>query len=142
MKTLLRLALLLVLCQLAFGQSTQVPICNGFNGSGVPINTVTNSTNCTDYLGSGNWANSPLPAGTITGYTLISGGSGYVTPSATVTDMTGAPLTGAAAPTPIVTGGVITGFSGGTGGTNYTAPVITITDPGGGSGALASAIIG
>jgi FtsP/CotA-like multicopper oxidase with cupredoxin domain len=56
--------------------------------------------------------------------------------------MTGAPLTGAAAPTPIVTGGVITGFSGGTGGTNYTAPVITITDPGGGSGALASAIIG
>ena len=140
MKTLLRVALLLVLCQLAFGQATQVPICNGF-ANGVPIDTGTNSTNCTDYFGSGNWANSPLPAGTITGYTLIAGGSGYTAPTVTVTDVTGAPLTGAAAPTPIVIGGVITGFNGGTGGIGYTMPVISISDTTG-SGAMASAIIG
>ena len=98
-------------------------------------------SNCTDYFGSGNWANSPLPAGTITGYTLIAGGSGYTAPTVTVTDPTGAPLTGASAPTPIVVSGVITGFTGGTGGTNYTAPVITIMDATG-SGALASATLG
>jgi FtsP/CotA-like multicopper oxidase with cupredoxin domain len=126
---------------LLFGQATVAPICNGFNASGAPINTTTNSTVCTDYFGAGNWATSPLPAGVITGYTLIAGGTGYTAPTVTVTDMTGASLPGASAPTPVVTGGVITGFTGGTGGTGYTAPVITIMDPTG-SGALATAIIG
>jgi FtsP/CotA-like multicopper oxidase with cupredoxin domain len=125
--------LLLVFAGVVFGQATQVPVCNGTNGP-----------NCTDYFGSGNWANSPLPAGTITGYTLIAGGSGFVSPTVTVTDITGATLSGSSAPTPIVTGGVITGFTGGTGGTGYTAPVITIVDAAapGGSGALATAILG
>jgi FtsP/CotA-like multicopper oxidase with cupredoxin domain len=141
MKTLLRVAILLLLCPLVYGQATQVPICNGFDLSGNPINTGTNSTNCTDYFGSGNWANSPLPAGTITGYTLIAGGSGYTAPTVTVTDITGAALAGGAAPTPVLIGGVVTGFTGGTGGVGYTAPVITITDATG-SGAMASAIIG
>src|SRR5579884_499584 len=126
---------------LVFGQSTTVPVCNGFNAAGVPINTATNSTVCTDYFGSGNWANSPLPAGTIAGYTLIAGGSGYTAPSVTITDPTGAPISGTSAPTPIVVGGVISGFMGGTGAAGYTAPVITITDPTG-SGALATAILG
>lgn len=141
MKTLISLALSFPLCAMAFGQAAQVPICNGFDVNGVPINTTSGSANCTDYFGSGNWANSPLPAGTITGYTLIAGGSGYSAPTVILTDPTGAPLSGASAPTPIVTGGVITGFTGGTGGTNYTAPVITIIDTTG-SGAMASAIIG
>jgi FtsP/CotA-like multicopper oxidase with cupredoxin domain len=142
MKTALRLSfLLLLLCGILAAQTTQVPICNGFDINGVPINIGTGSANCTDYFGSGNWANSPLPAGTITGYTLIAGGSGYSSPTVTITDMTGAALSGAAAPTAIVTGGVITGFTGGTGGANYTAPVITIIDATG-SGAMASAIIG
>jgi len=129
-RQLLSLFLLLMLGGLAFGQSANIPVCNGSNGP-----------NCTDYFGSGNWANSPLPAGTITGYTLIAGGSGYTAPTVNVTDMTGAPLNGASAPTPIVTGGVVTGFTGGTGGVGYTAPVITIIDVTG-SGAMASAVIG
>jgi FtsP/CotA-like multicopper oxidase with cupredoxin domain len=114
-----------------YGQAANIPVCNGSNGP-----------NCTDYFGAANWANSPLPAGTITGYTLIAGGSGYSSaPTVTVTDMTGAPLTGAAAPAPTVVGGVIMGFTGGTGAAGYTAPMVMITDPTG-SGAMATAIIG
>lgn len=130
MRRLLCISLFLGVASSAFGQAGNIPVCNGTNGP-----------NCTDYFGSGNWANSPLPAGTITGYTLIAGGSGYTAPTVVVTDMTGAALTDGAAPTAIVTAGVITGFTGGTGGIGYTAPVITIMDPTG-SGALATAIIG
>jgi FtsP/CotA-like multicopper oxidase with cupredoxin domain len=130
MKNLLRLTFLLFVCPLIYGQAANIPVCNGTNGP-----------NCTDYFGSGNWANSPLPSGTITGYTLISGGSGYTAPVITVTDITGTPLSGSTAPTATVVGGVIMGFTGGTGGAGYTAPVITITDPTG-SGAMATAIIG
>lgn len=139
------LSLLLLLSSLAYGQATQVPTCNGFTTGGTAAyfapGSTTPVTPCTDYFGSGNWANSPLPAGTITGYTLISGGSGYTAPTVTVTDMTGAPLTGAAAPVPTVVAGVITGFTGGTGGSGYTAPVVMISDTTG-SGAMATAIIG
>jgi hypothetical protein len=130
MKKVLCLLVLLTFSGLAFGQAANIPVCNGTNGP-----------NCTDYFGVGNWANSPLPAGTITGYTLISGGSGYTAPTITVTDPTGTTLTGGAAPVPTVVGGVIMGFTGGIGGTAYTAPVITITDATG-SGALATATIG
>ena len=135
------LVLLLTFAGLSFGQAPNIPICNGFDANGAPINTASPTKPCTDYFASGNWANSPLPAGTISGYTLIAGGSDYTAPTVVVTDMTGAPLTDAAAPTPVVTGGVITGFTGGTGGAGYTAPVITIMDPTG-SGAFATAIIG
>src|ERR1051326_7684069 len=129
MRSLFCTALLLAIAGLLFGQAANIPVCNGTNGP-----------NCTDYFGAGNWANSPLPAGMITGYTLIAGGSGYTAPAVTITDPSGAPISGASAPVPIVVGGVITGFTGGTGGTGYTAPVITITDPTG-SGAVATAII-
>jgi FtsP/CotA-like multicopper oxidase with cupredoxin domain len=124
------ISLLLTVAGLMFGQAANIPVCDA-----------THTTNCTDYFGSGNWANSPLPAGMITGYTLIAGGSGYTAPVVTISDMTGAPLSGAAAPTATVVGGVITGFTGGTGGTGYTAPVVTIMDPTG-TGALATAVIG
>src|ERR1700730_19383570 len=78
MKRLLTLiAFLLMFSAFAAPQATKVPTCNGFSATGAPIDTATGSTVCTDYFGVGNWANSPLPAGTITGYTLISPGSGY-----------------------------------------------------------------
>src|SRR3954466_2449785 len=108
----LSIALFLSIAGLALAQAPNIPICNGFDTNGAPINTANPAVACTDYFGAGNWANSPLPAGTIAGYTLIAGGSGYTAPTVVVTDMTGAPLTGAAAPTPVVTGGVITGFTG------------------------------
>jgi len=76
MKTLLRLALLLVLCQIVLGQSANVPVCNGSNGP-----------NCTDYFGVANWANSPLPAGSVTAVTLVAGGSNYVAPTVQITDL-------------------------------------------------------
>ncbi len=83
--------ILLVASTPAFAQSKTVPTCNTFSSTGVPAylppgSVGTPSTNCTDYFGSGNWANSPLPIGNLTGVTLISGGSGYVNPSVVITD--------------------------------------------------------
>jgi hypothetical protein len=154
MKTLLRLSFLLLLCGMMAAQAINVPTCNGFDANGVPIDTVTNSTNCTDLFGVGNWANSPLPAGTITGFTLINGGEGYVNPVVVITDPTG---TGATASATVDSSGAITGLSGS--GTNYTMPVVSIVDVGAGGslsaptcggpaqpacggGAMATAIIG
>ncbi len=151
---LLLMSLLLMLGGLAFGQNIAPP-CNAFDINGVPIlSGATNPYNCTDYFGSGNWANSPLPAGTITGFTLIAGGSGYANPVAVVKDITGATFNFNLLPTD-VTAGVITSITGGTGGTNYTMPQVTIVDVGAGgslvnptcgttcgTGALATAVIG
>jgi FtsP/CotA-like multicopper oxidase with cupredoxin domain len=153
-KLLLSSLFLLMFGAVAFGQATKVPTCNGFDGNGVPINIASNSTNCTDFFGVANWANSPLPAGTITGFTLINGGSGYTNPVVEITDPTGV---GATATATFDSTGAITGISGN--GTNYTIPTVTIVDvgPGGtlqaptcggagqpacGSGAMATAIIG
>ncbi|HEV2116678.1 MAG TPA: hypothetical protein VGR48_11670, partial [Terriglobales bacterium] len=153
MKSLLYVFVVLIFSGLAFSQGSNVAVCDGFNAAGAPIVTATGSTNCTDYFAVGNYANSPLPAGTITGFTLISGGSGYASPVVVITDPTG---TGAAA-TATQTGGVITAVTGT--GTNYTMPQVTIVDvgvggalgtpacggpaqPACGSGALATAIIG
>ena len=125
-------------------QSTSVPTCNGFSATGVPIDT-SGSTVCTDYFGVGNWANSPLPAGTITGFTLIMSGSGYVNPQVTITDITGSGATATAT----FANGAITGITGSPT-PNYTMPQVTIVDtncgtvglPACGSGAMATAIIG
>ena len=142
MKKLLLISLLLTIGVLASGQ-TNLPPCDPNN---VP-------PNCTDYFGVANWANSPLPAGTITGFTVLLGGSGYVNPQVVITDTTG---TGATA-TATQTAGVITSAVGT--GTNYTMPQVTIVDVGAGgtlanptcgvvaqpvcgSGAMATAIIG
>jgi len=146
MKKLLCLALLLMLGALAFGQ-TNLPPCSPFN---VP-------PNCTDYFGVANWANSPLPAGSITGFTIVAAGSGYATPVVVITDTSGA---GATAPTITLntTGGIATVVGGG-GGTGYIAPQVTIVDvgplgtlvaptcggltqPACGSGAMVAAVIG
>ena len=102
MKTALRLSFLLVLLSgLLAAQTKGVPTCNNFDpttGAPVyvdPISTAT-VTPCTDFFGVGNWANSPLPAGTITGFTLINGGSGYASPVVVITDPTGTGATATA----------------------------------------------
>ena len=101
MKKILCLPLLLVfLSGLAFGQATSVPTCNSFDVNGVPVYSsttaagTTTTPNCTDYFGVANWANSPLPAGTITGFTLLAGGSGYANPVVVVNDPTGSGTAG------------------------------------------------
>jgi len=155
MKRLLTLiTLLLIFGTFAAAQKTKVPVCNGFNTAGAPIDTTTNSTVCTDYFGVANWAFSPLPAGQITGFTLISPGSGYVNPQVVISDITGA---GATATATVDSTGAVTGVTGS--GTNYTMPMVTIVDVGAGgvigaptcggagqpvcgSGAMATAIIG
>jgi FtsP/CotA-like multicopper oxidase with cupredoxin domain len=155
MKRLLTLVtLILIFGTFAAAQKKKVPVCNGFDASGVPIDTLSGSTVCTDYFGVANWANSPLPAGQITGFTLISPGSGYVNPQVVITDITGA---GATAIATVDSTGAVTGVTGS--GANYTMPMVTIVDVGAGgalgaptcggagqpvcgSGAMATAIIG
>ena len=141
MKKLVCILSLLMLSSLAFGQ-INIPPCTPVSG-----------TPCTDYFGVPNWANSPLPAGTITGFTVIAGGSGYANPLVVITDVTGTNATATA----VQTGGVITSITGT--GSNYTMPQVTIVDVGAlgsltaptcgaltqpacGSGAMATAIIG
>ncbi len=86
----------------------------------------------------GNWAFSPLPKGTLnTALTVDAGGTGYSSPTVTVTDAYDAtlpPVPGSAT----VTGGVITGITIPAGLTGYSAPIVTITDSTG-TGAAASA---
>jgi FtsP/CotA-like multicopper oxidase with cupredoxin domain len=129
MKTLLRFALLLVFCQMALGQSANVPVCNGSNGP-----------NCTDYFGVANWAYSPLPAGSVTALTLVAGGSGYTSPTVQITDLANPGGSGANASVTL-TAGVITGITLGSGGAGYIMPQVVITDSTG-SGAMGTAVIG
>src|SRR5207248_26373 len=163
MKTALRLSFLLVLLSgLLAAQTKLVPTCNNFDATGAPVYVDPTSTSgtpvtpCTDFFGVGNWANSPLPAGTITGFTLISGGDGYVNPVVVITDPTGG--TGASATATADLTGALTAITGG-GGSGYIMPQVTIVDVGAGgtlggvtcggtgqpacgSGAMATAIIG
>src|ERR1700739_4837672 len=110
MKKLIVSLSLITLSALAFA-GTNVPPCDPNN---LP-------PNCTDYFGVANWANSPLPAGSITGFTVVSAGSGYSASTAVViTDMSGS---GATAPalTFDVNLGIAT-VTGGGGGAGYIAP--------------------
>src|SRR5947199_4854841 len=138
MKNALRLSfLLVVLCGVLAAQTKTVPTCNNFDPtSGAPAyvdpTSGTTVTPCTDYFGVGNWANSPLPAGTITGFTLINGGDGYVNPVVVITDSTG---TGATASATLDSTGAVTAVTGN--GTNYTMPVVSIVDVGAGGSLLA-----
>ena len=117
MKNLLRLSFLfLMLCGMLAAQATKVPTCNSFDPTTNapvfvdPLNpAATPVTPCTDFFGSANWANSPLPAGTITGFTLINGGSGYANPVVVISDPTG---TGATATASFDSTGAITGITG------------------------------
>ena len=137
------LPLLATIGALAFGQALP------------PCNAPTITTNCTDYFGVGNYANSPLPSSPITGFTLIAGGSGYANPQVVIADPTGTGAGGSATQT----AGVITAVALGTGGTGYVMPQVTIVDvgiggaigaatcggagqPACGSGAMATAVLG
>jgi len=141
MKKLLCILLLLMFSALAFGQGVSVPVCD-------PINP----TNCTDYFGSPNWANSPLPAGSVTGFTVVASGSGYTNPVAVyIADAIGGTGAAAGSVTLDAAGGIAT-VAVANGGSGYIAPQITIVDGnpncGGigqvacGSGAIVTATIG
>ena len=141
------IAFLLLFSAFAMAQAPSVPTCDSYNTSDAPQFAATSSTLCTDYFGSPNWANSPLPAGSIIGYTLMTAGSGYVNPQVVNTDITGSGATAIATVDP--NSGAITGVSGPSA-PNYTMPVVTITDtncggngqPACGAGAMVTAILG
>jgi len=86
-----------------------------------------------------NYANSPLPSGPTTGITVLSGGSGYTSPTVTITDLYTGTTSAIAVAT--VTGGVITDITLTNGGSGYYAPIVSITDATG-TGAFATATIG
>jgi FtsP/CotA-like multicopper oxidase with cupredoxin domain len=110
--------------------------------SGAAAQAVPPPNGTPDYFGPyANYANSPLPGGTVASITVTAGGSGYSAhPTVTISDIYGIG-TGATAASATVVGGVITAITGGTGGTGYRAPAVTITDTTG-TGAAASAAIG
>ena len=127
----LALAVTALVCGFDQGRALaqSLPPCNS---------TIGITTNCTDYFGVANYANSPLPAGPVditplTGFTIVNGGSGYLNGTsgslpATITDFYGTPGVVGAIATATVTNGVITAITGTSGGSGYVAPVVTITD--------------
>jgi hypothetical protein len=146
MKTRILLALLLLVSALAFGQ-TSIPTCNSFDATGAPAYTApggTPSTLCTDYFGTANYANSPLPVSSVdvsaTGFTIMNGGSGYSSgTTAAITDFYNTPGAGGATVSITVDPltGAITAITGTAAGSGYVAPVVSITDPlGTGAGAM------
>ena len=121
MKNLLWTSVLLMTGGLAFGQVQNIPPCTPVSGAG-----------CTDYFGVANWANSPLPAGAITGFTVKASGSGYSAPGSLVVTLTDVNLAAPLTLTPAITldagGGIATMTGTVTGG--FIAPQITVTDMG------------
>jgi FtsP/CotA-like multicopper oxidase with cupredoxin domain len=93
-----------------------------------------------DYFGvEPNYANSPVPKGSIGSIVPIFGGTGYTAaPSVTITDAYGSGSGAAASAT--VVNGVITGFTVTAAGSGYLAPVVTVTDSTG-AGASARAVL-
>jgi parallel beta-helix repeat protein len=86
-----------------------------------------------------NYANSPVPKGAISTLTLVSGGTGYTSPTVTLGDAFG---TGSGATASITASdGIITGITLTNGGSGYSAPVVIINDATG-TGAAATADIG
>ena len=139
MKTLLRLAFLLLLCQMALGQATNVPLC---------LPSANTPGTCTDYFGVANWAYSPLPAGPIGTLNIRSAGQFYAAPVITITDLTGAG-SGATATATLDVNGSITALNLGNAGSGYIMPQVSIVDsgcggalqPACGTGASAFAVI-
>ncbi|RFT14712.1 MAG: Multicopper oxidase [Candidatus Saccharicenans subterraneus] len=90
-----------------------------------------------------NYANSPMPKGSVAGIVVEAGGGGYSSPVVTIEDLytgiTG--ITPATATAMVDATGAISGIMLLTPGAGYTAPVVSITDPTG-SGAWATASIG
>jgi parallel beta-helix repeat protein len=86
-----------------------------------------------------NYANSPVPAGSVSTITVDAGGSGYIAPVVDIIDVWGTG-SGASASATVVSG-VITDIIVDSGGTGYSAPIVEISDPIG-SGAAATANLG
>ncbi|NPV09170.1 MAG: multicopper oxidase domain-containing protein [Anaerolineae bacterium] len=86
-----------------------------------------------------NYANSPMPRGAVSEITVEDGGSGYVAPTVTISDVygTGSGATAEA----VVAGGIIEAINITNPGSNYSAPYVTIEDDEG-QGAYATATIG
>jgi FtsP/CotA-like multicopper oxidase with cupredoxin domain len=105
---------------------------NGMDPGGIP-----------HYFGPyANYANSPMPTGSITTISLENGGSDYsVNTTARISDVYG---TGTGANASVnVTAGVVTSITLINAGSGYSAPIVTITDADStGSGAVATASIG
>jgi len=74
-----------------------------------------------------NYANSPMPKGSIAVITLNAGGTGYTSPMVSIEDVYGTGF-GATATATIDAGGVIRGITLTSPGSNYTAPIVLITD--------------
>ncbi|MCX6701505.1 MAG: hypothetical protein NTV68_16555, partial [Methanomicrobiales archaeon] len=87
-----------------------------------------------------NYANSPMPTGSITTFTLDNGGNGYSAhPVVIISDVYG---TGSGATATVnVTAGIVTDVTLRNGGTGFSAPIVTIIDTTG-SGAVVTASIG
>ena len=145
MKTRILIAIVLFLTGILAAAQTTIPTCNAFDAAGAPAYqdpvTLTLTSACTDYFGKANYANSPLPVGgidiSITGFTILDGGSGYTAPVVTITDYYNTPGAAGAAATATIDPltGTILSIAGTSVGTGYVAPVVTITDPTG-SGAI------
>jgi FtsP/CotA-like multicopper oxidase with cupredoxin domain len=84
-----------------------------------------------------NWAFSPLPSFGIASVTVDSGGTGYTSPTVTITDVYG---TGTATATATVAAGVITAIAVAPGSSGFHAPFVTIEDATG-TGAAATATL-
>ena len=127
MKKLLCLALLLLVGLPAF---SQVALAAAPGAIPVPGDTP-------DYFGPySNWANSPLPSGSIAAITIVSGGTGYTAPTVTITDVYRAAPVPTTATVDWPVRSPQSRYLRGT----FTAPVVNITDPTG-SGASATATI-
>jgi PKD repeat protein/FtsP/CotA-like multicopper oxidase with cupredoxin domain len=125
---------------------TGTPSLPGSGGVQISVATFNNSTPKMDpggiphYFGPyPNWANSPMPMGSISNITIDNGGRFY-TGNATVT-ITDAYFTGSGATAvATISGDTIFNITVTNGGTNYTAPVVIIN--GTGTGAAATAHLG
>ena len=87
-----------------------------------------------------NYANSPMPTGSIAVINVEDGGADYSAPIVMITDLYSKEIVSATA-TATVEGGVITDILIQDGGHGYTKPIVTIADPTG-SGAVVTAAIG
>jgi FtsP/CotA-like multicopper oxidase with cupredoxin domain len=86
-----------------------------------------------------NYANSPLPVGSVGSVSVGQGGSGYTAPLVTITDAYVPAVASGASATATLAGGAITSITLTNGGAGYIAPVVMITDPTG-SGAIATTL--
>ncbi len=111
----------------------------GFGPGQVDRNLVPDIPGMPHYFGPyPNYANSPMPTAPVASVALVSGGSGYTTPTVSITDIYNTQTVLATAHV-VVTGGVVTDIVLDTAGAGYTAPIVTITDSIGSNGVGAAA---